>query len=81
MAFFGSEFGPFFAFCYSWVYVLFDDGGADLARCFDLFAGVVEMVGYDAFCAICVGDYLLWREDGGVVELFVVCPVGSSRWG
>lgn len=58
--------------------MLFDDGGADFARGFDLLVCVVEAVAYDCFCAVSVGDYLLWREDGGVVEFFVVCPVCSS---
>lgn len=81
MAFLGAEFGPFFALGDARVHVLFDNGGADLARGLDLFVGVVEAVGYDGLGAVGVGDDLLLWEDGGIVEFLVVGPVGSSVWG
>lgn len=54
--------------------MLFDDGGADPARGFDLFAVVVEAVGYYGFRAVFVRGDGLWREGGGIVEVFVVGP-------
>lgn len=58
--------------------MLLDNGGTDLAGGLDLFIGIVEAVGYDGFGAVGVRNDLLLGEDGGVVEFFVVGPVGSS---
>lgn len=58
-----------------------DNGCADLAGGLDLFVGVVEAVGDDRLGAVRVGDDLLRRERGGVVELFVVGPVlAAAGW-
>ena len=55
-----------------------DDSGADAARGLDFFAGIVEAVGHNGPGAVLVGGDLRTREDGGIIELFVVGPVGAA---
>jgi len=55
-----------------------DDGCADTTGGFDAFAIVVEEVGGDGFGAVFVCGDGLGGEGGGVVELFVVGPVGPA---
>jgi len=79
VAFFEPEFRPCFAFGHPWVDVFFDDGGADPARGLDLFAVVVEAVGYYGFRAVFVRGDGLWWEGGGIVEIFVVGPEFAAK--
>ena len=74
MALLEAEFGPGLALGDAGVDGFFDDGGADPARGLDLFAVVVEAVGYYGFRAVFVRGDGLWREGGGIVEVFVVGP-------
>lgn len=78
VAFFETEFRPGFALGDTGVDIFFDDGGADAAGGFDAFAVVVEAVGCNSFGAVFVCGYDLWGEGGGVVEVFVVGPVGAA---
>ena len=84
LAFLQAELGPAFALGDAGVDVSLCDGGAYSAGGLDLFAVVVEAVGYYGLGPIFVGSYLLGGEDGGIVELFVVGPVGAAvdivRW-
>lgn len=78
MALFEAEFAPCPSLGDLWVYVFLDDGCADSACHFDLFAVIVETVRYDRLGAILVGCDLLCGERGGVVKLLVVGPVGAA---
>lgn len=73
-----AEFGPALALGDARVDVLLDDGGAYSAGGLDFFAVVVEAVRYYCSGAVFVGGYLLWGEGGGIVEFFVVGPVGAA---
>lgn len=79
VAFFEAELGPGAAFGDAGVDGFFDDGGADAAGGFDLFAVVVEAVGDVSFGAVFVGGDLGRGEGVGVVEFFVVGPVLAAR--
>jgi hypothetical protein len=81
VSFFFTEFWPCFAGCYGGVDCFAVDGGADTTGCFDAFTVIVETVGYYCFGAVFVGCYGLRGEGGGVVEFFVVGPVGAAEWG
>lgn len=78
MAFFEAEFRPGAPFRHGGVDGFADDGGADAPGGFHLFAGIVEGVGDDRFGAVFVRGDGLWGEGGGVVEFFVVGPVGAA---
>lgn len=78
VALFQPELGPPPAFGDARVDGFAHDGGADAAGRLDLFAGIVEGVGDDGFGAVFVGRDGLRRESGGVVEFFVVGPVGAA---
>ena len=76
-----AEFGPGAAGGDAGVDGFADDGGADAADGFHFFAGVVEPVGCYCFGAVFVGGDLLGGEGAGVVEIFVVGPVGAAGGG
>jgi len=85
VALFEAELGPGAAFGDAGVDGLFNDGGTDTAGGFYLFAVVVEAVGDGGFGAVFVGGDLGGGEGVGVVEFFVVGPVGAAgrmfSWG
>ena len=78
MALFETKLGPGAALGDAGVDGFFDDGGADAAYGFDFLAIVVEAVGDGGFGAVFVGGDLGGRKDVGVVEFFVVSPVGAA---
>lgn len=78
VALFEAELGPGAAFGDAGVDGLFDDGGPDAARGFDFFAVVVEAVRDGCFGAVFVSGDLGRGESVGVVEFFVVGPVGAA---
>ncbi len=78
MALLEAEFGPGLALGDAGVDGFFDDGGADAAGGFYFFAVVVEAVAGGGFGAVFVGGDLGGGEGVGVVELFVVGPVGAA---
>lgn len=81
MSFLEAKFRPGLTGRDSGVDLLLDDGCADTAGGFDAFAVVVEAVAGDGFGAIFVRGDGLRGEGGGVVELFVVGPVGAAVTG
>ena len=60
---------------------LADDGGADAAGGLNALAVVVEAVGDDGLGAVFVGRDGLGGQGGGVVEFFVIGPVGAAAEG
>lgn len=78
MAFFEAELGPFAACGDSWRDSFADDGFPDPLCKFDLFAGVVEGVGDFSLGAVFVSCDGGCGEGGGIVEFFVVSPVGAA---
>ena len=81
MSFLEAELRPRAPFGDPGVDGLFDDGGANAAGGFDLFACVVEAVGDYCFRAVFVGAHLLGGEGAGIIEFFVVSPVGATGGG
>lgn len=79
MPFFEPEFRPLPAGGHARVDGFVHDGCAHAAGGFELFAGVVEAVGGYGFGAVFVGADLLGGEGAGVVEIFVVGPVGAAE--
>lgn len=77
--FFEPELRPLSAGGHARVDGFVHDGGAYAAGGFELFAGVVEAVGGYGFGAVFVGADLLGGEGAGVVEVFVVGPVGAAE--
>ena len=60
------------------IYTLADDSGTDSAGGFDAFAIVRKAVGDDSLGAVFVGGDNLRGEGDGVVEFFIVCPIGTA---
>ena len=54
-------------------------GEADSSGRFNLFAFVGESVGNQCLGAVFIGEGLVGGEGGGVVEVFVVGPVGAAE--
>ena len=79
VAFFQAEFGPAAALGNAGIHGFFDHGGADAARGFHFFAVVVEAISDGGFGAVFVGGDLRGREGVGVVEFFVIGPVGAAE--
>lgn len=73
-----SELFPFAAFGDLGVDVFADDGGLNSAGDLHFLAVIVEAVGDDSLGAVLVRDHLLRGERGGVIEFFVVGPVGTA---
>lgn len=78
-ALFLAEFGPFFALGDAGVDVLFYDSRADLAGRLDFLVAVGQAIRDYCLGSVRVGDDLLRREGGGVIELFVVGPVRAAE--
>lgn len=78
MAFLKPKLGPCAPLGDAGVDGLADDSGADAPCSFDLFAGVVERVGYGGLGAVFVGGYGRGGKSGGVVEFFVVSPIRAA---
>ena len=76
-----AKLGPFFALGDAGVDVLFYDSRADLAGRLDFLVAVRQTIRNYCLGSVRVGDDLLWREDGWVIELFVVGPVGAPERG
>lgn len=76
-----TELGPCFSLRHSRVDVFLYNGGADSACGFHFLAIVVKTVGYDGFGAIFICEYLLGRKCGGVIEFFIIGPVGAGAAG
>lgn len=70
-----TEFIPSFALGHARVDGLAVDGHADAPGGFDLFASVIDGVGYGGLGAVLVGGHGRLRQGGGVVELLIVRPV------
>ena len=73
-----SELFPFAAFGDLGVDVFADNGGLNSAGDLHFLVVIVEAVGDDGLGAILVRDHLLRGERGGVIEFFVVGPVGAA---
>jgi hypothetical protein len=73
-----TELLPFAAFGDLGVDVFADNGGLNSAGDLDFLVVVIVAVGNDGLGAVLVGDHFLRREDGGVIEIFVVGPVGAA---
>ena len=81
MSLFVAEFCPAAPLRYARVDGFAYDGCAYPSCCFDPLAVFVEAVGDDGFGAVFVRGDGLGREGRGVVEFFVVGPVGTAeRW-
>ena len=81
MALLAAKLGPFFALGDAGVDVLFYDSRVDLAGRLDFLVTVRQTVRYYCLGSVRVGDDLLGREGGWVIELFVVGPVGTPERG
>ena len=78
MAFFEAKLRPCLTGSDGGVDLFLDDGCADSTGGFDTLTVLVEAVGSDGLGAVLVCGDSLGGEGGGVVELFVVCPVGAT---
>ena len=81
MPLFEPEFGPGAPFGDGGVDGFADDGRADAAGGFYFFAGVVEGVRDYCFCAVLVRGNGLRGKGRGIVEFFVVGPIGAAGGG
>lgn len=73
-----TELLPFAAFGDLGVDVFADDGGFNSTGDLHFLVVIVETVGDDGLGAVLVRDHLLRGERGGVIEFFVVGPVGAA---
>jgi len=78
MPFLEAELRPCLTSSNGWVDLLLDDSCADSTCGFDAFAVLIEAVGGDGLGAIFIGGDGLLGKGGGVIELFVICPVGAA---
>lgn len=74
-----TELLPFAAFGDLGVDVFADDGSLNSAGDLHFLVVIVETVGDDGLGAVLVRDHLLRGERGGVIEFFVVGPVGAAE--
>lgn len=73
-----SELVPFAAFGDVRVDVFADDCGLNSAGDLHFLVVIVVAVGDDGLGAVLVRDHFLRRENGGVIEIFIVGPVGAA---
>lgn len=74
-----AELLPFAAFGDLGVDVFADNGSLNSAGNLHFLVVIVETVGDDGLGAVLVRDHLLRGERGGVIEFFVVSPVGAAK--
>lgn len=74
-----TELVPFAAFGDLGVDVFADNSGLNSAGDLHFLVVIIVAVGNDGFGAVLVRDHFLRREHGGVIEIFVVSPVGAAE--
>lgn len=74
-----TELVPFAAFGDLGVDVFADNSGLNSAGDLHFLVVIVVAVGNDGLGAVLVRDHFLRREHGGVIEIFVVSPVGAAE--
>ena len=78
MALLKTEFLPFAAFGDLRVDMFADNSGLNSAGDLHFLVVIIVAVGNDGLGAVLVRDHFLRREHGGVIEIFVVGPVGAA---
>ena len=78
MSFLLAKLRPCLTGSYGGVDLLLDHGCADPTGSFDALSVIIDAVRGDGLGAVFVGGDGLRGKGGGVIELFVVCPVGAA---